>query len=89
MRRLGQQHLALLQRLAHQPELVVFQIAQAAMDQLGRLGGGGAGEIVHFAEPDLERPPRRVAGDACAVDAAADHEQVERPILRSIHDASV
>ena len=85
MGRLGQQHLAFLQRLADQAEFVGFQVAQAAMDQLGRLGGGGAGEIVHFAEADLERPPRRVAGDACAIDAAADHEQVERPILRSIH----
>ncbi len=36
VRRRTQQHLALDQRLADQPELVVFEIAQAAMDQLGR-----------------------------------------------------
>ena len=31
----GQQHLALLQRLAHEPEFVVLEIAQAAVDELG------------------------------------------------------
>ena len=87
MRRLGQQHLAFLQGLAHQPELVLLQVAQAAMDELGCLGGGGAREIVHFAKPDLERPPRRVAGDARAIDAAADHEQVERAIFLFVHPA--
>ena len=61
MRRLGQQHLALLQRLAHQAELVVFEVAQPAMDQLGGGRGGRAGQIGHLAQPDRERrgPPRR------------------------------
>jgi hypothetical protein len=35
MRRIFPQNLALHQRFAHQPELVMFQIAQPAMDQLG------------------------------------------------------
>ena len=85
VRRLGQKHLALLQGLAHQPELVVLEIAQAAMDQLGRSRRGGAGKIVHLAQPDLERPSHRIAGDACAVDSAADHEKVERRFSTSIH----
>ena len=35
VRRDAQQHLALHQRLAHQPELEVLEVAQAAVDQLG------------------------------------------------------
>jgi hypothetical protein len=35
MRRGAQQHFALGQRLGHQPEFVVLEIAQAAVDQLG------------------------------------------------------
>jgi hypothetical protein len=31
----AQQHFTLGQRFAHQPEFVMFQVAQAAMDQLG------------------------------------------------------
>ena len=85
VRRLGQQDLALLQRLAHQPELVVLQIAQAAMDQLGRGRRGGAGKIVHLAQPDLQRPPHRIAGNACTVYSAAHYEKIERRLSTSIH----
>lgn len=35
VRRDRQQPLAFDQRLAHQPELAIFEIAQSAMDQLG------------------------------------------------------
>ena len=35
VRRAAQQHLALVQRLAHQRELAVLEVAQAAVDQLG------------------------------------------------------
>ena len=38
VRRDANQALALLQRFAHEAEIIVFQVAQAAMDQLG--GGG-------------------------------------------------
>ena len=83
--RLGEQHFALLQRLADQAKFIGFQVAQAAMDQFGRAGRGRAGEIVHLAEADPEGPSSRVAGDARAVDTAADHEQVERLALHSTH----
>ena len=36
MRRRAQQHLALRQRLMNQPEVVVLEIAKAAVDELGR-----------------------------------------------------
>ena len=75
VRRGAQQHLALDQRLAHQPELVVFEVAQAAMDQLAAARGGALGEVVLLAQEDLEAAAGGVAGDAGAVDAAADHER--------------
>ncbi|OIQ67894.1 hypothetical protein GALL_505240 [mine drainage metagenome] len=52
MRHGAQQGLALDQRLSHQTEFVVFQIAQAAMKQLGRGGGGRRGEVIHFGQRD-------------------------------------
>ena len=73
-----QQHLALEQRLAHQPELVIFEIAQAAMDQLGGGRRGAAGEVVLLAQADRQAAPGRVARDAAAVDAAADDQRGRR-----------
>ena len=43
MRRHFQQHFTFCQRLAHQAEFVVFQVAQATVDEFGAGGGGGAG----------------------------------------------
>ena len=57
VRRVLPQNLALHQRFAHQPELVIFEIAQAAMDELGRTGRGAAGEIVHLGEENRIAPP--------------------------------
>src|SRR5262245_12183576 len=78
MRRHLQQHFALDQRFAHQAELVVFQVAQPAMDQLGAGGGGGAGEVRLLGKHDLEPSARGVTGDAGAIDAAAHHEQIDQ-----------
>ena len=44
------QHFALHQRLAHQAEFVVFEVAQAAMDELGRGAGRAGSEIALLAE---------------------------------------
>ena len=85
VRRLCQQHLTLHQRLAYQSELVLLEIAQATVDELGRLRRRAAGEIVHLAEPDLECASRGIARNPRPIYAAADYEQVERLALRSIH----
>ena len=79
VRRRAQQHLALDQRLAHQPELVIFEIAQAAMDQLAaaRRGALARDRPSRTAATD-EAAPGRVARDAGAVDAAADDERGRR-----------
>ncbi|MNJ80518.1 hypothetical protein D3C77_789280 [compost metagenome] len=50
MRGLGQQDFTLGQGFAHQAEFVVFQVAQAAVDQLAAGRRGVAGEVVFFAE---------------------------------------
>ena len=76
VRRIAPQHLALHQRFTHQPELVIFQIAQSAVDQLGGKRRGAAGKVVHLGEKNRIAPPDSVAGNAAAVDAAADDEDV-------------
>ena len=78
VRRRRPQRLALFERVAHQPEGVVFEIAQAAVDQLGRGGGGRRGEVAFLDQQRLQPAPGGVAGDADAIDAAADHRDVER-----------
>ena len=80
VRRDVEQHLALGQRLAHEAERAVFEVTQPAVDELARRRRGSAGEIIFLDEQDLEPPPRRIARDPRAVDAAADDEEVVRPI---------
>ena len=76
VRRGVQQALALEQGLADQAELVIFEIAQAAMDQLGAGRGGVAGKVALLAEHHREAAADRIAGDARAVDAAADDQKI-------------
>ena len=71
-----QQHLALGQRLAHQRELVVLEVAQAAVDQLGRRRRGVRREVVLLAQHHAAAAAGEVARDAGAVDAAADDQHV-------------
>src|SRR5262245_18645661 len=73
----AEQNLALQQRFADEPELVVFEIAQAAVDQFRGSGGRCAGEIAFVAEEYRQPAPGGVAGDAAAVDPAADDRNVE------------
>ena len=76
--RCGRDHdLALTQRLPHQPEVVVLEVAQAAVDQLGTRGRSVRREVVLLAEQHIEATACSIPGDARAVDAAADDEQVE------------
>ena len=76
MRRGLDQPLALAQRLGDELEVVIFEVAQAAMDQFGRRGGGVRGEIVALDQQYLEAVERGLARDGAAVDAAADDEYV-------------
>ena len=85
MGRDGEQGLALAKGLAHQTKLVMFEIAQPAMDQLAGGGGGLAAEIVHFQQQHLQPAPGGIARDARAIDAAADDQQVEARLRRARH----
>ena len=78
MRRQVDVDLALQQRLAHEPEVEVLQVAQAAVDELGRARRRPAREVGALDQRD--RVPARggVQRDAGAGDPAADHEHVER-----------
>ena len=73
----SQQNFALDQRFAHQAELVIFEIAQAAMDQFAGTRRRALGQIVLLAQDDRETAARSVPGDAGAVDAAANDEQID------------
>ena len=77
VRRHAQQRFAFRQGLGHQAELVLFEIAQAAMDQLRGTRRGGAGQVAAFHQGHRETAARGVARDAGAVDAAADDQQID------------
>jgi hypothetical protein len=70
------QHLALHQRLAHETEFIMFEVAQAAMDELGGGAGGAGAEIARLAEKDPPAATRRIPRDAAAVDPTPDDGQI-------------
>src|SRR5882757_4185956 len=78
---------ALDQRLAHQTKLVIFQIAQATMHELGRPGRRPTRQVIHFTKENRVTPARRIARDAAAIDAAANDSEVENPIQRAASPA--
>src|SRR5882724_5287452 len=67
---------ALAQRARDQPEMVALEIAQPAMDKLGRSGRSRAREIVLLDEHDLEPAAGGIARNATAVDPATDDGDV-------------
>lgn len=77
MRRGFEQHLALDQGLAHQPELVILEVTQPAMHKLSGSRTGALRQIIFFAKNDGHAPPCRIAGNACPIDTAADDKQVD------------
>ena len=76
VRRRLEQHLALDQRLAHQAELIMLEIAKPAMDELRGRTRRARGEVSLLGEKHLEAAPRCVPRNAAAIDAAADDEEV-------------
>ena len=88
VRRDSEQRLALGQRLGNEPELVVLEIAQPAMNQLRRGAGRMRGQIVLFAQQHLQPAPGRVARDPDAVDAAADDDQVKHAMVPVVGSGS-
>src|SRR5271170_319412 len=77
MRGHAPERFALHERFAHQPKLVVFEVAQAAVDQLARRARRRAGKVALFAKKHRPATAGGVAGDAATVDPAADDGDVE------------
>ena len=77
VRRETQEPFAFGQRLAHQLDRAMFEIAQPAVDQLGGGRRGAGGEVVLLDQQHAQAPPGSVARDAGSVDAAADDGEVE------------
>src|ERR1700739_853638 len=73
---------ALDQRLADQPELVIFQIAQAAMHEFRRPRRRPARQIIHLTKKNGISAPTRIPRDAPAVYTAPNDCEVEIPIQR-------
>ena len=67
---------ALEQRLAHQAEVEVLQVAQAAVDELRRPARGARREVLALDQGDAVAARRRVERDAGAGDPAPDDDEV-------------
>jgi hypothetical protein len=80
MRRDLPEDFALDQGLADQPELVIFQIAQAAVHELGRPGRRSARQVIHFAKENRIAASGGIASDTAAVNAAPYDREVENSI---------
>ena len=73
---------ALVQRLAHESQVPVLQVAQAPVDQLRGRGRGGAGPVALLDQGDPQAAQRRVVGRPRTIDAATDDEQIVRTLLQ-------
>ena len=78
VRRQRDHELALEQRLADEAEVEVLQVAQAAVDELGRAARRAGGVVGALDERDAVAARGGVERDAGARDAAADDDEVER-----------
>src|SRR5438552_1173343 len=58
----------------HQPDAALLKIAQSAVQETTRSAAGAGGEVMLIDESYSQSAHGRVARDAAADDAAADHE---------------
>src|SRR4051794_5453737 len=83
----AEKNLALREGLAHEAKLEMLEVTQAAVNVFPGAGARAFGEITFLAQNDAQSPARRIPGDACAVDAAADDQEIDRAKL--LHPARV
>jgi hypothetical protein len=76
MRSVLPQQTALLERLHHQRDVALFEVANTAVYELGAPAGCPFAEVMLFQEDDVVAAARRVNGDAGAGSAAADDDDV-------------
>ena len=72
-----QQQPALLEGLAHQPEVEHLQVAQPSVDQLAAARAGAGGQVALLDQPGRQPAGGRVQGGARPDDAAAHDQHVE------------
>ena len=77
VRLLLQQAPPLLQRLAHQPDLRVLQVTQAAVNDARRTAGGAGGEVMLLDQKGPPSAARAFPCDGNPVDAAADDDHLK------------
>ena len=76
MRSVLSKQTALLERLHHQRDVALFEVADAAVHELGAPARRALPEVVLFEQQDVVAAARRVHGDADASGAAADDDDV-------------
>ena len=64
------------QCLAHQREMVILEITQPAVDELGAGRGGVRGQIILLAQEHTQSAPGGITCDPHAVDATAHDQEV-------------
>ena len=77
MRRKLNHQLAFQQRLAHEPEIEVLQVAKAAVDHLRRAARGADGVVVALHQGHRVAPGCRVERHTRSRDPATDDDDVE------------
>ena len=70
---------ALVERLAHQPEVETLEVAEPPVDQLARAARGAGGEVALLDEGHGEAAGRGIESGAAAGHAAADRRARRRP----------
>ncbi len=88
VRRIAQQPATFVQGFVDQVEVAVFQVAQAAVDELGRETAGAGGEVALVDQSDAQAAQHGVQRDAGAGDAAAEDEQIERSVRERLRHPS-
>src|SRR6266480_993108 len=73
----AQQHFPLDQSFANEAELIIFQIPQAAVDELAGARTRSLRKVVLLAQHNAEAAAGGVAGNSDAVDTAADNEKID------------
>src|SRR5579872_5668770 len=68
---------ALMQGFAHQMKLELFEVAQAAVNQLRILAAGAGREVMLLNQGDFCAAHGEIPGDAGSVDAATENEDVK------------
>ena len=86
VRALPQQAAALQQRLADQPELGVFQVAQPAVDDARRAAGSAGGKVVLLDQQGATPGTGALPGNSHAVNSAANDDDLEPLAFKRLPD---